>query len=98
MFSSPDTSTFFGSKCITESSAGWFLMAHSRCDSSTGFRRLLSAKKETGNQVLMLSKGAMLTLRRDLDRHRPPPTHQKDRPLFSGLSGVLIFSQKQLDA
>lgn len=56
MFPSPETSTFSGSKCITESSAGWFLMAHSRCDSSTGFRRLLSAKKEKGNQVVMISK------------------------------------------
>lgn len=43
IFSSPDTRTFSGSRCITGSSAGCFLNTHSRCAPSAKWRRLLSA-------------------------------------------------------
>ncbi len=44
IFSSPDTRTFSGRRCIMETSAGCFLMAQSKWAPSIAFRRLLSAK------------------------------------------------------
>lgn len=61
MFSSPDTRTFSGSRCMAESRAGCFLITHSRCAPSTVVRRLVSVmtwknNKSSGRFLIFHSK------------------------------------------